>query len=151
VGEFEFDFTRFGPRVPTVLVSPLIEAGTVFRGPGGSVPLDHTSILATVEHRWSLPPLTARDAAAPDVGTVLTLPSARTDDPLAGVTAPPPSTLPGGLAKQPSHLQKVHADLAARLIINGHTDGEPPPTLHTNADYDNYISERTRAWDASRT
>jgi phospholipase C len=151
VGEFEFDFTRFGPRVPTVLVSPLIEAGTVFRVPEGSVPLDHTSILATVEHRWSLPPLTARDGAAPDVGAVLTLPSARTDDPLAGVTAPPPSTLPGGLAQQPSHLQKVHADLAARLIVNGHTDGEPPPTLHTNADYDNYISERTRAWDASRT
>jgi phospholipase C len=30
-GEFGFDFSRFGPRVPTVLVSPLIEAGTVFR------------------------------------------------------------------------------------------------------------------------
>jgi phospholipase C len=27
-GEYGFDFTRFGPRVPTVLVSPLIAAGT---------------------------------------------------------------------------------------------------------------------------
>jgi phospholipase C len=27
-GEYGFDFTRFGPRVPTVLVSPLIPAGT---------------------------------------------------------------------------------------------------------------------------
>ena len=34
-GEFEFDFTRFGVRVPTVLVSPLIPAGTVFRAPDG--------------------------------------------------------------------------------------------------------------------
>jgi phospholipase C len=81
VGEFGFDFTRFGPRVPTVLVSPLIEAGTVFRVPPEGTPLDHTSILATLEHRWSLPALTARDAAAPDVSAVLTLPTARTDDP----------------------------------------------------------------------
>ncbi len=33
-GEFGFDFRRFGVRVPTVLVSPLIEAGTVFRTSG---------------------------------------------------------------------------------------------------------------------
>src|ERR1700690_1887028 len=33
-GEFGFDFTRFGVRVPVVLVSPLIPAGTVFRVPG---------------------------------------------------------------------------------------------------------------------
>ncbi len=32
-GEFGFDFTRFGVRVPAVLVSPLIPAGTVFRVP----------------------------------------------------------------------------------------------------------------------
>src|ERR1700751_5482985 len=31
VGEFGFDFTRFGLRVPAVLVSPLIAEGTVFR------------------------------------------------------------------------------------------------------------------------
>ena len=39
-------FTRFGPRVPTVVVSPYVEAGTVFRSPG--VPHDHTSILASL-------------------------------------------------------------------------------------------------------
>src|SRR5439155_627576 len=37
-GEFGFDFTRFGVRVPAVLVSPLIPAGTVFRAPAGSIP-----------------------------------------------------------------------------------------------------------------
>src|SRR6202008_2125241 len=87
VGEFGFDFTRFGVRVPTVLVSPLIAPGTVFHTTG-TAPLDHTSILKTVETRWGLPPLTARDAAAPDVGDVLTLAQPRTDDPLAGVTVP---------------------------------------------------------------
>src|ERR671936_1454635 len=30
-GEYGFDFTRFGVRVPTVVVSPLIAPGTVFR------------------------------------------------------------------------------------------------------------------------
>ncbi|WP_228489085.1 alkaline phosphatase family protein [Raineyella fluvialis] len=88
IGEFGFDFTRFGVRVPTVLISPLIPAGTVFRSPT-DVPLDHTSVLATLERRWGLPALTARDAAAPDFGAVFSLETARTDDPLAGVTAPP--------------------------------------------------------------
>jgi phospholipase C len=116
-GEFGFDFTRFGPRVPTVLVSPLIKAGTVFRAPGG-VPLDHTSILATVQHRWSLPALTRRDAAAPDVGDVLTLTSPRKDDPLAGVTAPAASAIPPALAAQPSHLQQVHEGLLAEARLS---------------------------------
>jgi phospholipase C len=87
-GEYGFDFTRFGPRVPTVLVSPLIAAGTVFRVPAGAAPLDHTSILKTVEIRWSLAALTARDAAASGLGAVLTLSAPRTDDPLEGVVVP---------------------------------------------------------------
>ena len=51
-GEFGFDFDRFGVRVPTVLISPLIAPGTVYRVPAGSTPLDHTSILKTIEQRW---------------------------------------------------------------------------------------------------
>ena len=87
-GEFGFDFDRFGVRVPAVLVSPLIAPGTVFRAPAGGMPLDHTSILKTLEQRWNLPALTARDAAAPGFGDVLTLTTPRTDDALAGVTVP---------------------------------------------------------------
>jgi len=117
-GEFGFDFTRFGARVPTVLVSPLITAGTVFRVPDGSVPFDHTSILKTVEERWNLPPLSARDAVAPGLGDVLSLTAARTDDVLAGVTVP---TAPaaGPSAAQPSHLQEVQADLISRRYPAG--------------------------------
>jgi phospholipase C len=114
-GEFGFDFTRFGPRVPTVLVSPLIPAGTVFRVPAGSAPLDHTSILATVERRFGVPPLTRRDAAAPDVGAALTLSAPRTDDPLHGVSAPPTPPIPAALAATPSHLAQVREELAARF------------------------------------
>jgi phospholipase C len=112
-GEFGFDFTRFGLRVPTVLISPLIPAGTVFRA-HGPVPLDHTSILATIEHRWNLQALTRRDAAAPDVGGALSLTVPRIDDPLAGVQAPSPPPTPRALAEQPSHLQQLHDELLAQ-------------------------------------
>jgi phospholipase C len=120
-GEFGFDFTRFGVRVPAVLVSPLIPAGTVFRVPDGSVPLDHTSILKTVEQRWNLPALTARDAAAPGVGDVLSLTTPRTDDVLSGVTVPTASGA-GPSAGHPSHLQEVQAELISRRYPAGQSD-----------------------------
>ncbi|MFE6053224.1 alkaline phosphatase family protein [Kitasatospora sp. NPDC056446] len=116
VGEFGFDFRRFGVRVPTVLVSPLIAPGTVYRSPDPAAQLDHTSILRTVERRWSLPALTARDAAAADIGAALTLTVPRTDDVLAGVTAPPPAAV-NPSAGNVSHLQQVYADLVARQLI----------------------------------
>jgi phospholipase C len=115
-GEDGFDFTRFGPRVPTVLASPLIAAGTVFRVPSGSMPLDHTSILKTLELRWGLPNLTARDAAAPDFSAVLTLTTPRTDDPLAGVVVPV-ATGQNPDTDKPSHLQQVLAELVSKLPV----------------------------------
>src|SRR5271163_1999152 len=55
VGEYGFGFDRFGLRVPTLLISPLIAPGTVYRVPAGSTPLDHTSVLKTVQQRWNVP------------------------------------------------------------------------------------------------
>lgn len=139
VGEFGFGFDRFGPRVPTLLVSPLIIAGTVFRVPDSATPLDHTSILATIEKRWQLPALTKRDAAAEDVGAVLTLGQPRSDNPLQGINAPAAPPTPSALAAQPSHLQQVQADLLA------HSDGSVggvPGGLTTNADFEHFISQR---------
>ncbi len=151
VGEYGFDFKRFGPRVPTVLVSPLIPAGTVFRVPTGTMPLDHTSILKTIETRWNLPALTARDAAASDVGDVLTLTQPRTDDPLQGVTVPvAQDTNPD--EDRPSHLQEIHAGLVSQLRVpdeQGGTHHTMPP-LQTNSQYKAYIRNRTEAWKATR-
>jgi phospholipase C len=112
-----FGFDRFGVRVPTVLVSPLIAAGTVYRAAAGT--LDHTSILQTVEQRWNLPTLTARDAAAPAFGDVLTLTAPRTDDVLAGVTVPPPASGPAPAAGTVSHLESIHAELLGRQLPAG--------------------------------
>jgi len=112
-GEFGFGFNWFGARVPTVLISPLIAPGTVYRVPAGSVPLDHTSVLKTIEQRWSLPSLTARDAAAPGFGDVLTLTTPRTDDVLSGVTVPV-SGRAGPAAGTLSHLEAIREELVAR-------------------------------------
>ena len=150
-GEYGFDFTRFGVRVPAVLVSPLIAPGTVFRVPDGATPLDHTSIFRTVETRWGLPSLTARDAASPDVADALTLDAPRQDDPLDGVVV---SVSAGGnpAAGTPSHLEQAHAELVSELPLSAAQRTATPSLaeLRTPADYDRYITTRTRQWKASR-
>jgi phospholipase C len=149
-GEFGFDFTRFGVRVPAVLVSPLIAAGTVYRA-AGTMPLDHTSVLKTVQTRWGLPALTRRDAAAPDVGSVLSLTVARTDDPLAGV-AVPVSAGANPAAAEVSHIQQVDAQLTSQLPVpNEDLTSAPALTaMRTPADFDEYTRSRTATWKTTR-
>ncbi len=151
VGEYEFDFKRFGLRVPAVLVSPLIPAGTVFRVPASATPLDHTSILKSIETRWNIPPLTKRDAAACDLGAVLSLATPRTDDPLAKVTVPK-STGTNPSAKHPSHLEEAQADMVSSLPVPDAKGGthHTMPKLKTAADYKSYIHKRTAAWQKAR-
>jgi phospholipase C len=83
--EHKFDFKRYGGRVPTILVSPLIEKGTVFRS-ATNVPFDHTSIIATIL-KWRglkdrIPDFGIRTASAPTFENVvtLTLSTPRTDE-----------------------------------------------------------------------
>lgn len=78
-----FAFDRYGVRVPAVLVSPWIAAGTVMREPDGvATPFDHTSIMATLGSRFGFPPLTDRVATAPTFEAVLaSLPTPANDGP----------------------------------------------------------------------
>ena len=82
-----FSFDRFGVRVPTILVSPLIEPGTVFRASASesATPYDHTSILATLRDWLSVPDAlmlpSKRIRAAPNLDPVLTLSTPRADIP----------------------------------------------------------------------
>ena len=149
VGELGFDFTRFGPRIPAVLVSPLIAAGTVYRAAG---PIDHTSVLKTIQERWGTAPLTARDAAAASLADVLTLAQPRKDDPLQGVK-PPVSGAPRRDLTQPSKIETIHAWRVATLpIMNAHgVYEETTPPLNTSAEVAAFINERMAAWDAQRT
>src|SRR5438874_4465954 len=77
-GDEDFDFTRFGVRVPFVIVSPYIPKGSVIQVPQGKT-FDHTSILATLEKLYNLPALKDREKVAPDLGDALSLPDARKD------------------------------------------------------------------------
>jgi phospholipase C len=146
LGEFGFDFTRFGVRVPAVLVSPRIEAGTVFRAKRGTI--DHTSVLKTLELRWDLDPLTARDKAAPDLGGALTLATPRIDDPLQGVQVPVSTETHPNLS-EPSELEKIHAAKVAALPVPDVYGGfgrHTPPDLSSSAAISDYIQMRTAAW-----
>ncbi len=70
-----FAFDRYGVRVPTLLVSPWVQAGTVFRSANPQVKFDHTSIIATVLTWCGVVPgdagLGLRVAAAPTFDWVL--------------------------------------------------------------------------------
>jgi phospholipase C len=145
-GEFGFDFTRFGLRIPAVLVSPRIAAGTVFRASSGTI--DHTSLLKTIELRWGLNPLTARDKLAPDLGNALTLANPRTDDPLKGVQVPV-SNVSHPHPSRPSVLEQIHAAKVSKLPVpndRGSYDKHTPPDLSSHASIADYIQARTAAW-----
>jgi phospholipase C len=58
-GTFPAKFDRYGFRVPLTIVSPWGQPRYVSHRVA-----DHTSVLAFIEHKWNLPPLTRRDAAA---------------------------------------------------------------------------------------
>ena len=147
-GEFDhFDFGRFGVRIPAVLVSPRIKSGTVFRS--SSRTIDHTSVLKTLEERWSLEPLTMRDRNAPSLGDAITLATARSDDPLQNVQAPT-SMASRPNSSRPSELEIVHARRVSQLPIpdaHGHYKHQLPP-LTTSAEVHDYVEGRMALWDA---
>ncbi len=146
IGEFGFDFTRFGVRIPALLISPRIAAGTVFRAKRGTI--DHTSVLKTIALRWNVPPLTERDKAAADLGDVLTLANPRTDDPLQNVLPPVPNVSHPEQA-EPSLIENIHAHKVSLLPLRndqGSYDQHVPPDLTTSAKIGDYIQGRTAAW-----
>jgi phospholipase C len=158
IGSSGFDFTRFGVRVPAVLVSPLIPAGTILHAPtDGRPPFDHTSIIATLRARFGIGALGRRDAAAPDVGAILTLQTPRADDPLAAIqlpTAADPVLLAGSppVGAAPSSFLEANALAAAALPVPTEPIADPEATvktLTTAADQYNFIQQRRAAWRAA--
>jgi phospholipase C len=57
--QYGFTFEKYGPRVPAIVVSPLIPQGVIDHRV-----YDHTSVLATVEQRFGLVGMTNRDRTA---------------------------------------------------------------------------------------
>jgi phospholipase C len=140
-GESTYDgFTRYGFRVPAIVVGPYAKRGYV-----SHVVYDHTSVLAFLERKWNLPAMTHRDANANDLTDFLDLSAmakrqptfpelpelaAAGDDPARLAcsktgpgTIPPPAAAPQPAA--PIHLKIRYVGASRRrhgLVLELHTD-----------------------------
>lgn len=131
---YYFKFDRLGVRVPTIMISPWINKGTVVHGPTGPYPsseFEHSSIPATVKKIFNLKSgfLTKRDAWAGTFEGILQLrDSPRTDCP---DKLPEPTKLRPTEAKEDAALNDFQIELlqlAAQL--NGeHTLDSYPDEL----------------------
>ena len=77
-GQYGFLFDRLGQRIPTILVTPWLAAGSVI-----STPLDANSLIKTLEEKFGLGPLNKRDGASTSLAGIpfLPVPRARTELP----------------------------------------------------------------------
>ena len=143
-GQEAFSFDRFGVRVPTVVVSPLIQAGTVFRS-DGQMPYDHTSVLATIRDWLPIPEAdmlrSQRVRHAPNLSQVLTLSSPRTDLPV--IHPPTIAALATPLSVPPNDLQMSIA--AAIAQVNGKDPCRECEKLHTRQEVLDYC-QRESPW-----
>lgn len=92
IGDTHFDFTRFGVRVPALVISPRVAKGAV-----DHTLYDHTSVLATLTQVFDTPHFTQRVQAAQNLLPLLNQPL-RTDCP---TTLPDPLPVPPSAREAP--------------------------------------------------
>jgi len=126
-----FGFNRYGPRVPAILVSPYIQAGSIIRPDGfsyvqgtgtsttnGVTPFDHTSVIRTIVECFNLnggnANLTNRDKNAPSLAAALTLGSNNMNNGPSGMQLPILDT-PPVKGQYQSHLTEIYKAMLARL------------------------------------
>ena len=114
MNQYHFTFEQYGPRVPAIVISPLIPRNLI-----DHQMYDHASIPATLEACFGLSAMTQRDANANHLMSLISLSSPRGDAPTVlpapansgvGGCDPPVSasaavTAPGGLGAAPPVLR----------------------------------------------
>jgi phospholipase C len=132
-----FLFDRYGVRVPAVIVSPYIPAGTVLRSDSGGIqqgpiyPFDHTSIIRTLLDRFDPNggSLTGRDKCAPSLDVALKLDAPSNDGPdridctvytptaeeIQNAKDRPPNDLQRSLCALTAHLPQAGADVLQHI------------------------------------
>jgi phospholipase C len=90
-----FNFEQYGVRVPAVIVSPLVPAGTV-----DHTLYDHSSVPKTLEQLFGLTPLTNRDANANGLVHLLSLATPRETPASLSVPRPRLRALKAGLTSE---------------------------------------------------
>ncbi len=141
--DYRFNFSQYGPRVPTVLVSPHIPRGTV-----DSSLYDHSSIASTVRKLFAptASAFTERDKRANTFEGVCTLDTARTGDDLPEVQAiaVPENLVPSEVALPTEGLP---LDLLRGLYAIEHLDveevetGPEKSTAETEAGFVDFLRE----------
>ena len=118
-----FPFDRLGVRVPALVISPLVQRGTI-----DHTLYDHTSMLATVERLFGMRNLTERDKAAHDLRRLLSLDTPRTDAPTA---LPSPAVNPKPIGCEdddsPESLQRQRSELLRSASAARGDGGQRPP------------------------
>jgi phospholipase C len=119
---YSFPFDRLGVRVPAIVVSAYTAKGTII----GDAPdnpatvFDHASVLATVEKRFGLKPLTKRDGAANTLDVAINLAAPRLL-PTEALTALPNPATDAGVAGAADPANIFAADPQAPLSANQKT------------------------------
>jgi phospholipase C len=142
-GQFGFRFDRLGVRIPTLAVSAYVDPHTVVTGA-----YRNTSLIATLRGRWDLgPPLTTRDATAPDIAPVLTRSTPRAQEDWPEVAARPVPELTGPMLPLDKRLPPLGQYLLGVAIAldtkyTGHDPGIDPTTV-TAQQADDHMNDRT--------
>jgi phospholipase C len=145
----KFKFDRLGLRVPTLIVSPWVQAGRVV-----STEYRHTSVLATVMKMFNLRgQLTNRVKTAPTFEGLFSEQSARTDTPASISTATPihaPRPFASGTTFEPSEygLDSMQKELVQGVDTLTKPKGKDPLPLagfpHTQGAASDFINDRNR-------
>lgn len=118
---YSFRFDCLGVRVPAIVVSAYTGKGTIIGADAGdpATVFDHSSVLATVEKRFGLAPLTERDRAANSLEVAINLAAPRLL-PTEALTKLP----------VPDANAAAHPVVPARLVFRVGTDaGLPDPVF----------------------
>ncbi len=150
--QYGFDFDSYGVRVPAVLVSPYIPAGSKIRPDSDSLyPFDHTSIISTVRALFDLGgPLTQRDAVAPTLLSALSLDLPTNDGPASidpGLVTPPVAQVAARAAAPLNGMQSSLAAAAATLPVSppATPDDVPAPSEVAPSDHDTVATAAANA------
>ncbi|XP_021755142.1 non-specific phospholipase C4-like [Chenopodium quinoa] len=147
---YSFGFDRLGVRVPTIMISPWIEPGTVLHGPSGPHPTseyEHSSIPATVKKIFNLKEfLTKRDAWAGTFEGVVSRKTPRTDCP---ETLPEPVKLRATSALEDKQLSDFQAELVqmAACLKGDHKKDTYPDALVENMTVKEAAEYVQEAWE----
>jgi len=119
---YGFRFDRLGVRVPAIVASAYTGKGTVIGNDPNdlSTIFDHSSVLATVEKRFGLAPLTKRDQAANTLESAINLPAPRLS-PADALTELPKPASDGAVNQAVNSSEIFAADPQAPLSANQKT------------------------------